>query len=1613
MENEADKLIRHARVLLNLGHSFLGTVEIETSEESEETESEVTDGEETEIREKEVQKKIKSSKQHNTEEEKGKFVKQHNDNIIIKQQKLEKKTNLGDFPLQLNRDIQQKSYKTLPVKVGTKKNNLEKEVGNKSSDKKHELNIDLPNKLECGVDIIGEVQEELNKKLHTDDQPKIDKVKEHEADEELIKDSEKEKNEIQIQLLIEVPPMPGEEVELYLDVQVGSECQQELDIKKQEALGEKQQNIGKEHKNILVRNINLIDHKDIQVVNKNVEIKFDKVNISQDNGGDIQDKIIKGSKKNMEEECIQPELNENSQFGNYVKHNIKESQQDDDEETQINIHKETMDENYKRILQEIESLICDLKNRKKMENKKKKHKVNEEEECDELTAIRIAKITKEIEELEIDMEQKYDEDLEREYNEEFNQMFSSIIKEKFLEKLLLSFQEDAAPYYKRIENLLNNYFPTKLDTIKGKILIDPIRSECNEDVIKKADDGNDSIEELPEESDKITEKVEQGSDIYFFEVVPEESDIEMENLENEVVQAVPDIVNEDGTQEESDVDVEGLSNSDNEVTGGLDWNLQIESKINVDESDGQSLQESEEEVEELNEDVNMVTEIVYDYVVEEEAESSSVEEFSPIEKFNSTDKEFSSVEKEQYNEELQQKNDKEGQVKCIGRIHELQGDVQKKSDNDKPEKFEDLQLQMEIENIQDLDEIPLKLKIQQEQLEEKLHQQMKTFQEEFYKNSKLEYDKEQQLKGNTLSDPVYDRQQKLFYELKDKFLKTKEEYKDLVQKKTIEALQQKVDEKQLLEMKEFPEEFVEPNIEMEDLHKEVLQLQRECTELEPEFSYNIPLVVDEKPNNNETKKVEYNLYDKLFEIHRKKLRFFADSKEWPLKHLYPSSLLDELFDDPSEVNPNVFVITLYTIDIGYSIKITMNKDQPPVETFYSYAEDSILEFVEKEQLPPCLLDLLEKARPRLFYNGRVIAEIHNKIPETCEYSVMALRVARLLLHPHRLSILRDVDRIIEKCKPTYCSYERRLKIESKLLKLNFPVMCMDPSPVCGLTVKLQHDLLSRRTMCLNPLKKKKYDSSKFEMDLSKKSQDDKFPTTKLNESQQSSSNLTDTASDNRIHHLLWKFEFRIKTFKLIKLYVFVTETREYSMLLCMNSTVPFSKKMRFKINLETNKLKPYIDVILENLKKNVNPDILVVRRYKSDDKAVPHPLTCIPSLLNDNVYEPDSADIHKFLEELVEHIPKNESDEENTDETKMNNKMESEKKNIHFDSTKTLPKNLEINTDQKKKKQVQTFESKNSISRKVESKKSIPHKVESSSINRVFVDSKSLRSSTIPIDVSLGLTSLPKKSLNSVGPSLTGSKSNILLDDKSIKIVPKELNSISTKEIKSISSPLAILPTVSSHTTEVSLTPRYITIFSSAGLNKDYRLTSKYLERFKNPSVSNDIIHKPVSQTKIYHTKYLGKNMFSLTSFGNVNSQPLNNFETANQKSELSSGDDEMEKNIKVAKHIHQNSICVKGPETFVKKKDLPLLVEFSEGRSNKPNTIDYLRSTQHSDDLTTNIHSLSHIKIRYPVTKSLPSSLNKFNNQDQMNDLSFQEINCTSSSNTKDIKSNKRKRSS
>lgn len=60
------------------------------------------------------------------------------------------------------------------------------------------------------------------------------------------------------------------------------------------------------------------------------------------------------------------------------------------------------------------------------------------------------------------------------------------------------------------------------------------------------------------------------------------------------------------------------------------------------------------------------------------------------------------------------------------------------------------------------------------------------------------------------------------------------------------------------------------------------------------------------------------------------------------------------------------------------------------------------------------------------------------------------------------------------------SYKKRLKLESMLILVSHPLMCMDSSPTSGLTVNLQHQLLSCHTIILNPFKNN-FNSSKVNL----------------------------------------------------------------------------------------------------------------------------------------------------------------------------------------------------------------------------------------------------------------------------------------------------------------------------------------------------------------------------------------------------------------------------------------------------------------------------------------------------------------------------------------------------
>lgn len=82
-------------------------------------------------------------------------------------------------------------------------------------------------------------------------------------------------------------------------------------------------------------------------------------------------------------------------------------------------------------------------------------------------------------------------------------------------------------------------------------------------------------------------------------------------------------------------------------------------------------------------------------------------------------------------------------------------------------------------------------------------------------------------------------------------------------------------------------------------------------------------------------------------------------------------------------------------------------------------------------------------------------------------------------------------------------------LESMLLTRLYPYMCMDSSPIAGLVVNLQHQVLSCRTKVLNPLKRKSFYSvlKSLKTNLCNKSNDHLNTSMLSNEPQEGYSNL--------------------------------------------------------------------------------------------------------------------------------------------------------------------------------------------------------------------------------------------------------------------------------------------------------------------------------------------------------------------------------------------------------------------------------------------------------------------------------------------------------------------------
>jgi hypothetical protein len=190
-------------------------------------------------------------------------------------------------------------------------------------------------------------------------------------------------------------------------------------------------------------------------------------------------------------------------------------------------------------------------------------------------------------------------------------------------------------------------------------------------------------------------------------------------------------------------------------------------------------------------------------------------------------------------------------------------------------------------------------------------------------------------------------------------------------------------------------------------------------------------------------------------------------------HLNPCSNLVSLLCRRDRCNR--LLVTLLPDNEGYSVHVVtmaaatavmaaQQQQQPnEVELFrLPYEDNDFMTYVDNEELPTSIIDLLEKAWPELFYSGCVIAEIrdHRRLTTTAASSSegssspstsAAGTTTHVLLRPTTQSIICDGYLICERAGWT--TREERAMVESQLCLATEAPLCLDPDPVVSILAR--------------------------------------------------------------------------------------------------------------------------------------------------------------------------------------------------------------------------------------------------------------------------------------------------------------------------------------------------------------------------------------------------------------------------------------------------------------------------------------------------------------------------------------------------------------------------------
>lgn len=177
------------------------------------------------------------------------------------------------------------------------------------------------------------------------------------------------------------------------------------------------------------------------------------------------------------------------------------------------------------------------------------------------------------------------------------------------------------------------------------------------------------------------------------------------------------------------------------------------------------------------------------------------------------------------------------------------------------------------------------------------------------------------------------------------------------------------------------------------------------------------------------------------------------------------------------------VVNLYPGNEGYSLMLRGKNGSDSETIRLPYEEGELLEYLDAEELPPILVDLLEKSQVNIFHCGCVIAEIRD-YRQSNNMKSPGYQSKHILLRPTMQTLICDVHSITSDNHKW--TQEDKLLLESQLILATTEPLCLDPS--IAVTCTANRLLYNKQKMNTHPMKRyfKRYSRSSLnrQQDLS-------------------------------------------------------------------------------------------------------------------------------------------------------------------------------------------------------------------------------------------------------------------------------------------------------------------------------------------------------------------------------------------------------------------------------------------------------------------------------------------------------------------------------------------------